>query len=156
MIMKPRRKPDDVWSKFALSIFKLNGLIMQAGDDITLPIGQSSARWQVLARAFEPQTVAQMARDMGHARQGVQRVADILVKEGLVVYREHPTDRRTQLLELTPKGLEVLTIIYLRQVDWSEQIMTKLKPEQLAMVSAALEEIGQILETELNKNDKGD
>src|SRR3954470_24310102 len=102
--MKSTGMPDDTWSTFALSIFKLNGLLMRAGDGITHPLGQSSARWQVLGRVFEPQTVAQIARDMGHARQGVQRVADVLVKEGLIVYKDHPTDRRTKFLELTPQG----------------------------------------------------
>src|SRR5450631_793710 len=153
--MKSIEKPDDVWSKFALTIFDLNGLLMRAGDDITQSIGQSSARWQVLGRLFEPQTVAKMARDMGHARQGVQRVADVLVKEGLIVSKDHPTDRRTKLLELTPQGMEVLTAIYVRQVEWSRRIMTKLSPEQLAMVADALEDIGQIIETEINVSDKG-
>ena len=153
--MKSTGKPDDVWSKFALTIFELNGLLMRAGEGITQAIGQSSARWQVLGRVFEPQTVAKMARDMGHARQGVQRVADVLVKEGLIVYKDHPTDRRTKLLELTPQGMEVLTAIYVRQVEWSQRIMTKLNPEQVAMVADALEDIGQILETEVNVSDKG-
>ncbi len=153
--MKSTGKPDDAWSKFALTIFEINGLLMRAGDGITQSIGQSSARWQVLGRVFEPQTVAKMARDMGHARQGVQRVADVLVKEGLVVYKAHPTDRRTKLLELTPQGMEVLTAIYVRQMEWSQRIMTKLNPEQVAMVADALEDIGQILETEVNVSDKG-
>jgi len=153
--MKSTGKPDDAWSKFALTIFEINGLLMRAGDGITQAIGQSSARWQVLGRVFEPQTVAKMARDMGHARQGVQRVADVLVKEGLVVYKAHPTDRRTKLLELTPQGMDVLTAIYVRQVEWSQRIMTKLNPEQVAMVADALEDIGQILETEVNVSDKG-
>ena len=153
--MKSTGKPDDAWSKFALTIFEINGLLMRAGDGITQAIGQSSARWQVLGRVFEPQTVAKMARDMGHARQGVQRVADVLVKEGLIVYKDHPTDRRTKLLELTPQGMEVLTAIYVRQVEWSQRIMTKLNPEQVAMVADALEDIGQILETEVNVSHKG-
>ena len=153
--MKSTGKPDDAWSKFALTIFELNGLLMRAGEGITQSIGQSSARWQVLGRVFEPQTVAKMARDMGHARQGVQRVADVLVKEGLIVYKDHPTDRRTKLLELTPQGMEVLTAIYVRQVEWSQRIMTKLNPEHLSMVADAIEDIGQILETEVNVSDKG-
>ncbi len=146
--MRMKERPTDAWSNFALSIFKLNGLIMRIGDGITKPIGQSSARWQVLGRAFEPQTVAKMARDMGHARQSVQQVADILVKEGLIVYKTHPTDRRTKLLELTSQGMEVLTAIYLRQVKWSQHIMTKLNSEQLLLVTDALEKIGQVLETD--------
>jgi DNA-binding MarR family transcriptional regulator len=152
--MEPKRKPEDVWSRFALSIFKLNGLLIQAGESITQPIGQSSARWQVLGRVFEPQTVAEIAREIGHARQSVQRVADVLVEEGLIVYKPHPTDRRTKLLELTPQGQAVLSAIYQRQLEWSQQIMAKLDPVQLITIAQALEVIGQILKTEDNLNDK--
>ncbi len=160
--MQQKKQPDDVWSKFALSIFKLNGLLMLAGEGITQPIGQSSARWQVLGRVgFEPQTVAEMARDMGHARQSVQRVADVLAKEGLIIYKDHPTDRRTKLLELTPQGMEVLTAIYIRQMEWSQRIMTKLNQTQLAEITHTLESLGQILEVEINvsngnDNERGD
>src|SRR5258706_8939160 len=157
LFMQPQEKPDDVWSKFALSIFKLNGLLILAGEGIAQPIGQSSARWQVLGRvALEPQTVAMLARDIGHARQSVQRVADVLEKEGLVVYKDHPTDRRTQLLELTPQGMEVLTAIYLRQLEWSGRIMTKLNPDQLAEVTHSLERLGQILEVEITVSNGND
>jgi len=141
-------KPDDPLSRFSLSIFKVNGLLMRNGDQVTRSIGQSSARWQVLGRVgYAPQTVAQMARDMGHARQSVQRVADVLVTEGLALYQDNPHDRRTRLLELTPQGAEVLMAIYSLSEAWSQHLMTKLDPAQLIAVAAALEDIGHILET---------
>lgn len=140
---------DDSISRFALTIFRVNGLLMRNGDRITHSIGQSSARWQVLGRVgHHPQTVAQMARDMGHARQSVQRIADVLAKEDLVAYKEVPKDRRTQLLELTPAGAEVLTSIYALNEAWSQYILTKLHPEQLVEVTNALDSIAQILEAE--------
>lgn len=148
--MEPKRKPEDTWTKFALSIFNLNGLLIQAGEGITQPIGQSSARWQVLGRVYQPQTVAEIAREIGHARQSVQRVADVLVEEGLISYKSHPTDRRTKLLELTPQGQQVLAAIYKRQLAWSEQIMAKLDPDQLNAIASSLEEIGQVLKMEGN------
>lgn len=115
---------------------------------MTRSIGQSSARWQVLGRAgYAPQTVAQMARDMGHARQSVQRIADVLAKEGLVAYKDNPADRRAKLLELTPQGLEVLTAIYALNETWSQHIMDKLDPQQLSQLADALEKIGDILES---------
>jgi DNA-binding MarR family transcriptional regulator len=143
--------PEDAWTRFAMSIFKLNGLIIRAGEGIAQPIGQSSARWQVLGRAFKPRTVADMARDIGHARQAVQRIADALAAEGLIAYTEHPTDRRTKLVALTPQGMEVLTAIYLRQVEWSQRLLTKLDPDRLVAVADALEGIGEIVETEVNQ-----
>ena len=149
--MKSQVKLGDEFSDFAMSIFHLNGLLMRSGDVITLSIGQSSARWQVLGRiGYEhaPQTVAKIARAMGHARQSVQRIADVLVKEGLVNYKDNPTDRRTQLLELTPQGAEALAAIERLYDQWSEYIRSKLDLEQLAKITAGLDDVGRILEAD--------
>ena len=148
--MESTGAPTDPLSRFALSIFKVYGLLMQNGDRMTRSIGQSSARWQVLGRAgYQPQTVAQMARDMGHARQSVQRMADVLAREGLVIYKDNPTDRRAKLVELTPQGIEVLMAIYTLNETWSEHIRAKLDSEQLTQIADALENIGDILEATL-------
>ena len=90
----PAVSQEDAWTRFAMSVLKVNGLIIRAGEGITNPMGQSSARWQVLGRAHEPTTVAKMAQDIGHARQSVQRIADILAAEGLIAYENNPADRR--------------------------------------------------------------
>ena len=140
--------PDDPLSRFSLSIFRVNGLLMESGDRMTRSIGQSSARWQVLGRAgYAPQTVAQMAREMGHARQSVQRIADVLATEGLLAYIDNPADRRAKLVELTPRGAEVLATIYTLNETWSQHIMDKLDPEQLSQLADALEKIGDILDS---------
>lgn len=97
---------------------------------------------------YQPQTVAQMARDMGHARQSVQRLADVLAKEGLVVYKDNPADQRTRLLELTPQGAEILAEIYAQSEEWSRHMMTKLDAMQLAKVSDALDKVAHIMETD--------
>ncbi len=129
-----------------MSVFTVNGYIIRAGEGITNPIGQSSARWQVLGRAYEPTTVAKMAQDIGHARQSVQRQADILAAEGLVSYQDNPADRRARLLTLTPPGAEVLAQIYQRQVEWSLRITTKCTPSKLARLAKALEDVAQVLD----------
>ena len=57
-----------------------------ASGALAEPAGQTSARWRVLATVEDgPSTVAQVARSWGLARQSVQRVADVLVKEGQAV-----------------------------------------------------------------------
>ena len=129
-----------------MSVFKVNGYIIRAGEGITNPIGQSSARWQVLGRAYEPSTVAKIAQDIGHARQSVQRQADILAAEGLVAFQDNPADRRARFLTLTPDGAEVLARIYQRQVEWSLRITTKVAPSKLARLANALETVAQVLD----------
>ncbi len=143
--------PDDPLSKFSLSIFAINGLLMRSGELVTRPLGQSSARWQVLGRAgYRPQTVAQMAKEMGHARQSVQRIADVLAEEGLVAYQDNPADKRARLVELTAQGETVLAAIYARDQAWSQELLAKLDPAQLAALATALEGIAEILEAHLD------
>jgi DNA-binding MarR family transcriptional regulator len=139
-----------------MSVFKVNGLIIRAGEGITNPIGQSSARWQVLGRAYEPTTVAKIAQDIGHARQSVQRIADILAAEGLVLYQDNPSDRRARFLTLTSDGAEVLAKIYQRQVEWSLRIMTKLDSAQLVALANELEDAAHVLESSLDVGQEGD
>lgn len=139
----------DIWSAFALAVFTVNGLIIRAGEDISRPLGQSSARWQVLGRVYRPQTVPDIAREIGLARQSVQRTADLLAAEGLVCFRPHPSDRRTQLVELTPEGLGVLSEIYRRQVQWSEQLLERLDPGVLRDMSRTLTDVAAMLQRDL-------
>ncbi len=141
----------DGWTRLAMGVFRLNSLLIQAGEGITGPIGQSSARWQVLGRAVPARTVADIAREIGHARQGVQRIADVLAGEGLVRYRAHPTDRRTKLVELTPDGLRVLQEIYQRQGAWSERVTAQLEPERLAALTAELAHLSEVVEGQIDE-----
>jgi DNA-binding MarR family transcriptional regulator len=154
--MEPLARPEETWTKFATSVFRINGALIRAGEGISRPVGQSSARWQVLGRAHEPQTVAAMARDLGHARQSVQRVADVLEREGLVAYKDNPHDRRARLVELTPAGREVLTAIYRRQVGWSLNVMAALPVKGLAAITDALNEIVGVLEADTEKRAESD
>ena len=138
--------PDDPLSRFSLSVFDVNGLLLRSGERVTRPLGQSSARWQVLGRAgYRPQTVAQMAHDMGHARQSVQRIADALASDGLVAYRDNPADKRARLVALTPAGAAVLDAIYARDREWSRGLLARLDPEQLVALADALGSIGRVL-----------
>ncbi|WP_248960658.1 MarR family winged helix-turn-helix transcriptional regulator [Sphaerisporangium perillae] len=152
--MSDRRGPEDAWSEFVLAVFDVNGLITQAGERISRPLGQSSARWHVLGRAFQPQTVAQMAAEMGHARQSVQRVADVLEREGLIAYRPLPTDRRTKLVELTPRGHEVLGEIYQRQVAWFAEIASRLSEATLRELTTSLNEVSQALASSMSNEEQ--
>lgn len=76
------------------------------------PAGQTFARWQVLAAVEEtPLSVAQIARAMNLTRQSVQRVADLLVDDGLCAYEDNPAHARAKLLRLTSKGRGALQTI---------------------------------------------
>ena len=120
---------------------------MRNGERITKPLGQSSARWQVLGRAgYVPQTVSQMAREMGQARQSVQRVVNDLVKDGLAVLDAIPHDQRTSLVTLTKAGQEALAAIYERNARWVARIAGLVSAETFEKTMELLARIGAVLE----------
>ncbi len=147
--MEKEKVPSDPWTMFALSVFRLNGQIVTAGESISGSVGQTSARWQVLGTVYEPKTVAEIARIFGISRQGVQRVTNTLILEGLVESRPHPADKRTFLIELTPKGREVLSRIYSKQLAWSRAIVKKLGIDRLVKTTELLIELGNAFEPEV-------
>ncbi|MEO7716925.1 MAG: MarR family transcriptional regulator [Capsulimonas sp.] len=143
---------NDPASRFALAVFRVNGVLMNAGEKLTKPLAQSSARWQILGRAgYTPQTVSQMAREMGLARQSVQRVADALQRDGLVVLEAIPTDKRTALLTLTPAGQEVLAKIYKRNAEWTRRISGRISAHEFEKAIESLEHIRIIIEEDLHE-----
>lgn len=147
------RGPHDAWSEFVRAVFDVNALINKAGERVARPVGQTAARWHVLGRAFQPQTVAQMAANMGHAPQSVQRLANVLEAEGLVAFRPHPTDRRTKLVELTPHGHEVLTAIYNRQVSWFGDVVLRLNEFSLRGLTYGLDAVAEALQASLDRDE---
>lgn len=143
----------DLWTAFALAVFEVNGLIIRAGEQISRPLGQSSARWQVLGRVHRPMTVSDVARDIGLARQSVQRTTDVLAAEGLVRFRAHPTDKRTQLVEVTGKGSKVLSEIYRRQVAWSDELLHRLDLDTLERTTSNLSRVAAALRDDVECNE---
>ena len=94
-------------TKLILSIFRVNGALLVAGDRLTASIGLTSARWQVLgtvAKAANPLTVAAIGRNMGLTRQNVRIIVRELEAAGMVRLAENPAHQRANLVVLTPKG----------------------------------------------------
>ncbi len=142
-----RSKDDDVLAAFVVAVFRLNTALLAAGDAVVAPLGQTSARWRVLGPiSKKPQTVSQIARGVGYARQSVQRISDLLVDEGLARYVDNPGDKRAQLLVLTARGEAVLAQIQRRQVAWFDRLLHTLKPGHLAELSASLDGISLVIE----------
>ena len=94
-------------TKLILSIFRVNGALLVAGDRLTASIGLTSARWQVLgtvAKAADPLTVAAIGKSMGLTRQNVRIIVRELEAAGLVRLADNPAHQRASLVMLTPKG----------------------------------------------------
>ncbi|MGW0841106.1 MarR family winged helix-turn-helix transcriptional regulator [Streptomyces sp. NPDC002787] len=99
------REEQDLLSRAALGVFRLNGQFLSVAEELARPAGLTAAWWQVLGAVLpEPLPVAGVARAMGITRQSVQRVADLLVERGLAEYVPNPAHRRAKLLTPTPAG----------------------------------------------------
>lgn len=118
--MTTRTEAGDVLTELVLAVFRLNGSFLEAADRLAAPAGLTAARWQVLGAVLkEPKSVADIARDMGLARQSVQRLADILAAEGLAAYADNPAHRRAKLLSITDAGWAAIKDIGTRQHEWA-------------------------------------
>ena len=137
----------EAFTRVALLVFRLNGLLIEAGDRLAAPAGQTSARWQVMGVVdHEPATVAAVARAMGLARQSVQRTADLLVADGAAAYLDNPADRRAHLLTLTPAGRKALRAIARAQRAWAQELGEALGVESLEQAREPLERAVALLE----------
>ena len=141
----PARSPaGDAFSMLAIAALQLAGHLTMAGDALARPAGQTSARWQVLAAAgHATMSVAQIARALGQARQGVQRLADLLEADGLARYQDNPAHLRAKLLVLTPRGRKVLNAIKARQAVWANALGAEIGESGLREASAVL---GRVLD----------
>jgi DNA-binding MarR family transcriptional regulator len=137
----PKRSPaGDAFAAFAITVLQLAGHLNAAGDALARPAGQSAARWQVLAAAEHGSfSVAQIAKTLGLARQGIQRIADVLAKEGLVRYADNPAHRRAKLVLLTLNGRAVLDEIQARQTVWANALGRTLGEDDLRAACQVLE-----------------
>jgi DNA-binding MarR family transcriptional regulator len=129
-------------AQLAVRIFRLEGILTAAGDALAAPSGQSTARWRVLAAVEdEPLTVAQIARAWNLARQSVQRIADLLARDGLVSYEDNPSHRRAKLVRLTPQGATTLAAIQAAQRRWANELGERLVERDLQTVNRILSDV---------------
>lgn len=95
--------------RLAADLFEIAGAMRRDGEALARRAGQTQARWQVMwIAATGGLTVPAIARRLGVTRQNVQRIAHELVADRLATLDENPDHRRSPLLQLTPRGREVL------------------------------------------------
>lgn len=135
------------FSDLLVEVFRVNGLLLSAGDQLAQPAGLTSARWQVLGVVDHgPATVAQVARIMGLTRQAVQQTANALARDRMVLYQDNPRDRRAQLMVLTPRGRTALRQVERRQAAWANRVAERLTVAELRATTETLRDLGDLLE----------
>jgi DNA-binding MarR family transcriptional regulator len=141
----PSRTPaGDAFTTFLGQVIGLTRRFTTIGEALAKPAGQTLARWLVLeAIQDKPATVAQVARTLHLARQGVQRLADLLVRDGLAAYEDNPAHRRAKLLRITPQGRTALRAIQIAQVAWADTLGARIGEAELRQASLLLDRVLQ-------------
>jgi DNA-binding MarR family transcriptional regulator len=142
------RERQELLSRGALGVFRLNGQFLAVAEELARPAGLTAAWWQVLGAVLpEPLPVAGIARAMGITRQSVQRIADLLVERGLAEYRPNPAHRRAKLLAPTTAGREAVARIGPGHAAFADRLAEAYGEAELAAAVAALERLAKVLDT---------
>ena len=137
----------NAFTEIVLEVFRVNRLLLDAGDHLTRPVGLSSARWQVLGVVEHgPAPVAHIARTMGLTRQNVQQIADGLEKDGLITYLANPHHRRAKLMAMTPQGDDALDYVRQRHAEWANRLGEILPLADLQTAVTVLQQIRERLD----------
>jgi DNA-binding MarR family transcriptional regulator len=140
----------DVATSVILSTFRLNGLLLEAGDRLSADHGLTSARWQVLgaiALSDRPLTVPQIARRMGLTRQSVHATVDRLVGGGLIELIPNDDHARSPLVRLTASGEAAYRALDRDQTAWVGELARGIPRTDLERALTVLEELVRRLET---------
>jgi DNA-binding MarR family transcriptional regulator len=122
-----------------MATFRLHGLLQDVAQQLAAAGEMTAAWWQVLGGVLdEPRSVAEIARRMGMTRQGVQRVAELLVDRGLAEYRPNPAHRRAKLLACTEAGYWAVRRISVVQHPWAARIGEQVGADELLAAAATL------------------
>ncbi|MCM2391267.1 MarR family winged helix-turn-helix transcriptional regulator [Streptomyces albipurpureus] len=142
------RSEQDLLSRTALGIFRLNGQFLAASEELAAPAGLTAAWWQVLGAVLhEPLPVAGIAREMGITRQSVQRIADLLVERGLAAYEPNPAHRRAKLLRPTDEGLAAVERLGPGHAALAARLAEVLGAERFAETARVLEELSKAMDS---------
>jgi DNA-binding MarR family transcriptional regulator len=138
-------------TELILGVFRANGLLLAAGDELSADEGLSSSRWQVLgaiALADRPLTVPQIARRMGLTRQSVHATVKRLAGDRLVELTPNADHRRSPLVRLTELGRRRYAAIDRRQVAWVNELAQGIGRSELESAADVVGELCARLESE--------
>jgi len=155
---EPLRTPEGTaLTDLILDLFRLNSRMLAAGDRLVEGLGLTSARWQILGTivtADRPQPVAWLARDLGAARQNVQRIVNDLASEQLVAFAANPHHRRAPLVVLTDKGKSTYEAALRLQAPWVNRLAEGLRLEDLETMRGTMAALHRKLESEVDAEEQ--
>jgi DNA-binding MarR family transcriptional regulator len=140
-------REQELLSGAAITAFRLNGQFLGVAEELARPAGLTAARWQVLGAVLDtPRPVSGIARVMGITRQSVQRIADLLVEQGLAEYVPNPSHRRAKLLRPTDEGHAAIRRITPGHAAFAKRLVAEMGHEELEQAVGALTRLSAALD----------
>jgi DNA-binding MarR family transcriptional regulator len=131
------------------AVFAAHSSVLRHGDRANAAFGQSSARWRVMFNIAQGNgTVAEIAHETDYTRQSIQRLADMLVADGLATYTPDPKDRRKQIITLTAQGSTVLAEMEADFDHWSKRLVKTLGKTNVTQTIEHLHELKRVLDAD--------
>jgi DNA-binding MarR family transcriptional regulator len=146
----PHSEAGEVLTDVVVAVFRLNARLMEVAQEMAAEGGLTAAWWQVLGGILDqPRTVAEIGRRMGMTRQGVSRVADLLVERRLAEFRPNPAHQRAKLLACTEAGYWAIRRISLVQRPWADRVGAAVGTDDLRHTLATVRHLAAVLEADL-------
>jgi DNA-binding MarR family transcriptional regulator len=145
----PQTEAGALLTEVILTTFRLNARLLEAAQELAAHGGITAAWWQVLGGVLDqPRTVAAIGRRMGMTRQGVQRVADLLVTNHLAEYRPNPAHRRAKLLACTEAGYWAIRQISFVAHPFGDRIGAQVATDELRNTLTTMRHLVGVLEAD--------
>lgn len=124
-----------------LTVFQLNGRLLDWGNEFSARHGLTSARWQILgaiALSERAPTAPQLAAFMGITRQGAQKQLKLLQQGGLIQAEQNRLHKRSPVFTLTPQGRQAFNAIDTQWNAHAAQLAAGFSRDQLHTAHAVL------------------
>lgn len=133
-----------ILTEIMLAIFRVNGRLLEKGDELVAPLRITSARWQLLgaiALGGQALTAPQIGDAMGLTRQAVQKQLNRMIEEGFVEQLVNPRHERSPLYGLTTVGQSTFRHAMALEEIWAESLVSGLTKNALRCTLRTLNDV---------------
>lgn len=153
MTIEPKSKAA-ILTDIMLTVFRVNGRLLEKGDQLVEPLNLTSARWQVLgavALAGKPLSAPQIAETMGITRQGAQKQLNKLEEDGFFEQSLNPRHQRSPLYALTGLGNRTYSKVMALEAVWANGLVAGLSLQDLKNTLQTLNAVYERLDSPVPK-----
>ena len=132
-----------------LAVFRVNGRLLEKGDQLVEGLNLTSARWQVLgavALAGKPLSAPQIAEAMGVTRQGAQKQLNKLEQDGFFAQAPNPRHQRSPVYALTGLGKRTFAKAMALEAVWANGLSAGLSLQDLKRALQTLNAVYELLD----------